>query len=135
MTFGGMHMKTIKQTYRIAAPVAEVWRALVDPAVIDGWGGGPAEMSEVVNSEFSLWGGDIHGRNIEIIPEEKLVQEWYGGNWKEPSLATFELFTEDGGTRLELIHTNVPDDEGDEIGQGWKDFYLGPIKDLLETTS
>jgi activator of HSP90 ATPase len=127
-------MKTIKQTYRIAAPVAEVWRALVDPAIIDGWGGGPAVMSEVVNSDFSLWGGDIHGRNIKIIPEKKLVQEWYSGHWVKPSLATFELFEYGEETRLELIHTDVPDDEADEIDQGWRDFYLGPIKDMLEDT-
>jgi uncharacterized protein YndB with AHSA1/START domain len=37
-------MKTLKQTYLIDVSVEEVWRALVDPKIIDKWGGGPAKM-------------------------------------------------------------------------------------------
>lgn len=127
-------METIRQTYHISAPVAAVWQALVDPAVIDGWGGGPAEMGEAVNFEFKLWGGDIHGRNIEVTPPKKLVQEWYGGDWAEPSLVTFELFEGKLGTRLELGQVNLPDEDAAEIDLGWKDFYLGPLKEMLENS-
>jgi uncharacterized protein YndB with AHSA1/START domain len=127
-------VETIKQTYHIGAPVTAVWQALVDPALIDGWGGGPAEMSAAADFEFKLWGGDIHGRNVEVVPNAKLTQEWYGGDWAEPSLVTFELFAEGQGTRLELGQTNVPSEEAAEIDLGWKDFYLGPLKEMLENS-
>jgi uncharacterized protein YndB with AHSA1/START domain len=125
-------VKTIKQVYKIKAPVSEVWRALTDPKYITAWGGGPAEMDDKVGTDFKIWGGDIHGKNIEVVPQKKLVQDWYGGDWAEPSIVTFELTSEPDGTRITLSQKNVPDDEFTDISDGWKDYYLGPLKDYLE---
>ena len=61
------NMKTIKQAYNINAPVDKVWKALVDPKVIDAWGGGPAKMAAKADTSFSLWDGDIHGNNLEGV--------------------------------------------------------------------
>ncbi len=128
-------MKTIRQTYHINAPVKEVWKALVNPDYINAWGGGPVKMDEREGSEFSLWGGDIHGKNIEIVPEKKLVQQWFGGNWKKPSIATFALHSEEDGVRIDFLHENVPDEDAKNIEEGWEDYYLGPLKDYLESKS
>jgi activator of HSP90 ATPase len=125
-------MANLKQTYKIAAPVADVWQALVDPKIIDAWGGGPAVMDANKDTEFTLWGGSIHGKNVDVAAEKKLVQDWYSEDWPEPSKAVFELFAENNGTRLEFTHENVPDADAKEIDDGWRDFYLGPIKDYLE---
>ena len=125
-------MKSIKQTYIIHAPVEEVWQAFADPKVIDGWGGGPAKMSEEVEFEFEVWGGDVHGKNIEVIPNKKLVQEWFGGKWDKPSIATFILSFKDNETRIDFTNIDVPDAEFSDIEKGWRDYYLGPIKEYLE---
>ncbi len=125
-------MKTIEKSYSIQAPVAAVWRALVDPAVIEQWGAGPARMDDQVGTAFQLWGGDIYGKNVESEPGKRLVQEWYAGDWPAPSIAAFTLREEAGGTKLDLLHTVVPDEEHESIAAGWDEYYLGPIKSLLE---
>lgn len=125
-------MKTIKQNYTIKAPVEKVWRALTDPKEIDDWGGGLAEMDGEVGTEFKLWGGDIWGKNLEVDANGKLVQEWYGGDWNEPSKVTFIIRGNGNETTIDLIHENVPDDEEKEIADGWKRYYLGPMKEMLE---
>lgn len=125
-------MRTIKQKYLIKAPVAEVWKALVEPKVIDLWGGGPARMEEKAGTKFSLWGGDIHGKNIEVTRYKQLVQEWFSGSWKKPSRVTFTLTEKGPETEVELLHVDVPDEEGEEIAHGWKTYYLGSMKELLE---
>ncbi len=84
-------MKTIKQSYVINTLVEKVWEALVDPQTIDDWGGGPAEMDDKVGTQFKLWGGDIWGKNLEVEHNKKLVQEWYGGDWSEPSKMIFYI--------------------------------------------
>ena len=125
----------IAKTYRIAAPRALVWGALTNPVHIETWSGAPAIMSDQPGTDFVLWDGDVRGRNLEVEPERRLVQEWYGGDWDEPSIATFTLWDVDGGgTFLELFHTNVPDDEGADFDTGWDDYYLGPMKRLLEAS-
>ena len=60
-------MKAIKKVYKIAASPDQVWKALVDPEVIDKWGGGPSNMNSEVGFQFQLWGGDIYGKNIEVV--------------------------------------------------------------------
>ena len=125
-------MRTIKQSYRIRASIHKVWEALTKPEHIDAWGAGPADMTDLPNREFSLWGGDIHGKNLDIIPDEKLVQEWFGGDWPEPSIVTINLTEGEGYTRVDLLHENVPDDEAEDIISGWKDYYFEPMKNYLE---
>jgi uncharacterized protein YndB with AHSA1/START domain len=124
----------IHKTYVIDAPVEAVWAALTDPAVIERWGGGPVVMAPKSGSAFSFWDSDIHGTVLEVDPPRSMLQEWYGGDWLEPSYARFALHPDpSGGTRLELDHTGVPDDEADDFDDGWDEYYLGPLKELLES--
>jgi uncharacterized protein YndB with AHSA1/START domain len=122
----------ITKDYLIEAPVRAVWQALTDPDVIERWGGGPVEMSAEPGASFSLWGGDIYGRNLTAEPPSRLVQEWFGGDWEEPSVVEFVLAGEGTRTRLTLLHTRVPSDVAADFDAGWDDFYLGPMKALLE---
>ena len=127
-------MKTIQQTYTINAPQKEVWNALVNPKDIEAWGGGPnAIMSEVVGSKFSLWDGEIYGTNLTIEPQSRLVQEWFTKDVKEPTRVEFSLKPVDGSTTvLNLLHENVLDDKYESIDEGWREYYLGPMKKYLE---
>jgi uncharacterized protein YndB with AHSA1/START domain len=123
----------IQKSYVIAAPVESVWTALTDPRVIEDWGGGPARMAPEVGFEFTLWAGDVHGTVLEVDPPHSMTQEWYSGEWDAPSIARFTLIEGGHGlTTLELENTGVPDDEGPDVDAGWDDYYLGPLKSLLE---
>jgi len=124
--------RIIKKKYEISAPIGEVWNALVDPDVIDKWGGRAVKMDAEVGAEFQLWDGDIYGKNIEVVKERKLIQEWFSGDWPKPSIVTFTLQIQDHGTILELEHVDVPDEEIDDVDQGWDTYYIGPMKELLE---
>jgi activator of HSP90 ATPase len=124
----------IRKSYTINAPADRVWKALTDPRVIERWSGGDADLCAEPDHAFSLWGGSIFGTVVEVDPGRSMLQEWYGGNWDAPSLARFTLSSDpSGGTRLELENTGVPDEDGADIDSGWDDYYLGPIKQLLET--
>lgn len=127
-------MKTIKQTYLINASLPKVWQALVDPKIINDWGGGPAKMSEEQAAEFSLWGGHIHGKNVTVIPNNKLIQDWKEKDWDDYSKVTFTLSEDGDKTKVELLHQDVPDSSAKSIENGWKEYYLGPLKNLLETS-
>lgn len=125
-------MKVIKQTYNIKAPLEKVWKALTDPKVIEEWGAGPAVMDSKEGAEFSLWGGDIFGKNISVESKKKLQQEWYAGKWDQPSMVLFTLTSNGDTTTVDLLHKNIPDSEASEIESGWRQYYMGPLKNLLE---
>ncbi len=125
-------VQLIRQSYVIHAPIAVVWQAMVDPQIIAKWGAGPAKMDDNVGTKFSLWGGDIHGKNIDVVKRKRLVQEWYTGKWDKPSHVHIALNSENGITYVDLLHEDVPDGEKDEINKGWKNFYFVPLKNLVE---
>ncbi len=125
-------MKTIKQSYAIKAPLAKVWQALVDPDIISQWSKNPAYMDDQVGTEFKLWGDGIYGKNVKVIAEKLLEQEWSDSSFAKPSHVRFELREQDKVTTLDLIQENVPDDRVEDIDDGWKVYYLGPLKKFVE---
>lgn len=126
-------MKPIHQTYKIKASVEKVWNAFINPATIDKWGGGPAVMSDKKGSKFNLWGKEIWGTNLEVIPLKKLKQEWYSTDSpKHPTSVTFNFTSNGTTTKVELIHENVEVEHYKSISDGWHSYYLGPLKKFLE---
>ncbi|MBN2165947.1 MAG: SRPBCC domain-containing protein [Marinilabiliaceae bacterium] len=128
-----MQHKDFKYRIKINAEVADVYAALTNPFTIQLWTGYTAVMSEVPGSDFELWDGDISGRNLEFVKDSKVVQEWEFGEQEDPSIVTLKLFPQGiNKTQIELFHTNIPDEAYDDIVEGWKEYYLGAIKEFLE---
>lgn len=125
-------MKEIKQIFHIKAKPEEVYNALTNPLSIELWTGYPAVMEPEPGTEFSIWEGDIHGKNLEFVENRKIVQEWDFDDQKNPSIVTIEIFDEKGGSKINLLHTNVPDDAFSNIDYGWKEYYFGALKKYME---
>ena len=121
-----------KYTIEIVADPEEVFAALTNPFQIELWSGYPAQMKAEKGFVFSLWEGDICGVNLEIEPYKRVVQEWFFGDTENPSVVTIELKKKKETTRVELLHTHIPDEVYDEIVEGWKEYYWGAIKGMLE---
>ncbi|MCQ2227416.1 MAG: SRPBCC domain-containing protein [Bacteroidales bacterium] len=125
--------KEFKIKMKINALPEEVYDALTKPFAIELWSGAPAVMSTEPGSEFELWEGDICGRNISFVENRKIEQEWYFGDQEEQSIVVFNIYP--NGTQksdLQIIHTNIPDEDYDDIVDGWKNVYLDPLKHFLE---
>ncbi len=126
-------MRTIKQSYVINAPLEHVWNAFVDPKIIKQWSGGPAKMSEEEGKVFQLWGGDIHGTNLTVNKPNKLVQEWYSADAPgHKTKVTFTFSQKAEKTHVELFHELVKEENYDDLAAGWKDYYMEPLKKLVE---
>jgi activator of HSP90 ATPase len=120
-------MKKIEQIHFINASPEEVFTAITNPFTIELWSGYPAKMEAKENTEFSLFDGDIAGRNLKVIENKLLVQEWYFGDREEESIVTIHLKQHMTGTKVMLEQINIPDEEFDELEKGWKLYYWGAI--------
>jgi len=123
-------MQDYKAYFIISAPVEDVYSALTNPLTIQLWTGEEATMSTEEGSEFSLWEGSISGKNLEFEVNKKVVQQWYFGDQETPSIVTIKLHPHKEGTSAELRHTNIPDQDYDDIVEGWSDNYFGAIQDF-----
>ena len=124
-------MKTFKESFQINAPASDIYSALTNPVTIELWSGYPAVMSTIPGSEFSLWDGDITGKNIEFITDRKVVQEWYFGDQKEESIVTITISPNADNSVVKVEHTNIPDEDFNDIEEGWREFYIGAIVGLF----
>ena len=125
-------MKTFKKYYILSAPPDEVYIALTNPTTIQLWSGEKAEMSAEPGTEFSLWDGSIAGKNLEFETGKKIVQQWYFGDQPEESIVTIILHPHPQGTSVELRHSNIPDQDFQDITEGWNENYFGSLKDFYQ---
>ena len=132
-----MGTRTIRQSATFKASPHDVYEALMDPVKHAGFTGSAVNMSRRVGYKFSVYGGEIEGVNLDLVPDQKIVQSWRYGNWPAGhySRVTFLLKEVPGGTRLIFTQSGVPEQFYDDICQGWRDYYWGPMKEMLESES
>jgi activator of HSP90 ATPase len=93
----------------------------------------PAEISREAGGAFTLFGGYITGRQVELVPNERIVQAWRTGGWAPGvySIAKFELVEQGTGTKIVFDHTGFPKGEAEVLAFGWKAHYWEPLEKLL----
>ena len=93
----------------------------------------PAEISRELGGAFALYGGYITGRNIELVPNVRIVQAWRAGSWPPGlySIAKFELVEQGSGCKIVFDHTAFPKGEAQSLASGWKAHYWEPLAKVL----
>ena len=89
-----------------------------------------AEIYPEVGKEFTTWDDYISGKNIELIPGQKIIQKWRTVEFKDSdqdSHLEINLKEVPDGCEITILHTDIPDGQPD-YEQGWKDAYFRPMK-------
>lgn len=125
--------KDFRIRIKLDAPAEDVYAALTNPFALELWTGSRAVMSTEAETEFELWDGDICGRNIEFVENRQIVQEWYFGDAEQKSIVTFRISERSAEkSTLEVVHTNIPDDDYEDIVTGWQESFLEPLRVFVE---
>jgi len=82
---------------------------------------------------FTLFGGFITGRQLELIPDQRVVQAWRSSGWKPGaySIVRFELTDQGTGCKLVFDHAGFPAGEAQHLADGWKVNYWQPMAKVL----
>jgi activator of HSP90 ATPase len=160
MAFGGLALSTnearaeaeeeishtaesIHQEASFEASRKRVYEALTDTKQFDkviklggassALGSEPTRISSEAGGVFILFGGHIIGRQIELVPNERIVQAWRVIDW-EPgvySIAKFELREQGSGTKIVFDHRGFPKGLGEHLAAGWRSHYWEPLETFL----
>jgi activator of HSP90 ATPase len=93
----------------------------------------PAQISRELGGAFSLFGDYIIGRQLELLPNQRIVQAWREVSW-EPgifSIARFVLEPQGSATKLIFDHTGFPAGNGEHLAIGWNAHYWEPLEKYL----
>ncbi len=126
--------KIIHQTVTFKASPHDVYEALMDSKKHAAFTGGKASISRKVGGSVKAYDDYILGKNVELVPDKKIVQDWRAVDWPEGyfSRITFEFTAIPAGSRLDFTHAGVPDGTEEEFTQGWIDNYWEPMKAFFE---
>jgi activator of HSP90 ATPase len=117
--------EAIHQEVVIKAGRKRVYEVLTDTEQFRKLSGGLAtEISREAGGTFSLFGGAITGRHIELVPGERIVQAWRS-EWApgEYSIARFVLKDQGSDTKIVFDHTGFPKGKAEHLATGWKAHY------------
>ncbi len=99
--------------------------------------GSTATSEPRVGSSYSAWDGYISGEHLELEPGKRVVQSWRTTEFPEdsPDSVLEVLFvTDPDGTRLTLVHSGIPDGQGETYHEGWQSRYFAPMREHFAKT-
>lgn len=110
-----------------------IYQVLLDAKQFTACSGLPAEIDPKVGGWFRLFNGQIEGRNVELVPNQRVVQAWRPAYWAPGvySIAKFELVPRGSATRVVFDHAGFTQDLQEHLAGGWVEHYWEPLHKYL----
>jgi activator of HSP90 ATPase len=108
-----------------------LYGAWLDSAQHSAMTGSPAQVEPHVGGRFTAWEGYISGTTLSLHPFRLIVQAWRTTEFAEDdpdSRLEVWLEEEEGGVKLRLVHSGIPEGEGADYQQGWEEYYFEPMQ-------
>ena len=124
-------MESFTVTATLPASPEEIFAAWLSSEGHSQMTGSQAEVEGRSGGAFKAWDGYIWGVTLEVEPNRRIVQSWRTSEFPEDSPnSRVEILLEEvaEGTKVTLIHTEIPDGQGEGYKQGWEDFYFTPMR-------
>jgi activator of HSP90 ATPase len=124
---------SLHQEPSFRATPQRIYEILLDSKQFAACTGMPAEIDPKAGGAFSMFGGMIVGRTVELISNQRIVQAWRPTHWQEGvySVVKFELKPHASETTIVLDHTGFPEGDYDSLSSGWDSHYWQPLKKFL----
>jgi uncharacterized protein YndB with AHSA1/START domain len=130
--------RTIETSVEIAAPAAEVWRALTEAEALTNWWPLEARVKPGAGGTMWMsWGAPYEFETaIEVWEAPRRLRSVYQAGGAEPVGVEYVLEGRGGATTLRLVHTGFSSDPSwdgmyDGTRRGWR-ACLGDLKRWLE---
>jgi uncharacterized protein YndB with AHSA1/START domain len=118
----------------VSAMPERVYSAWMDSGAHSAFTGGEAKIDPTIGGKFTAWDGYIQGRTIDLLQGRRIVQIWRTKEFPHgspDSRVEIQLESADGGTRLTILHSNIPLGQGERYKQGWVDNYFQPMREYF----
>ncbi len=125
---------TIHQEVDFRVAPERIYAALLDAKQFSAFTGLAAEIQAQPGGSLKMFGGLIEGRNIELIPNQRIVQAWREASWTPGyySLVKFELKASGSGTHLVIDQSGIAEDDWKHLNDGWPLRYWEPLRKYLQ---
>jgi activator of HSP90 ATPase len=124
---------SLHQEIDLKASPRRIYEVLLDSKQFAAFSGMPAKIDPKAGGAFTTFGGQIEGRTVELVANQRVVQAWRPTDWDPGvySIVRFELKPEGASATVVLDHTGFPEGDFDHLAWGWNAHYWEPLKKFL----
>jgi activator of HSP90 ATPase len=120
--------------------VSAVIEGVAPEDVFDAWVDGPkhaamtgaaAQSDARAGGRFTAWDGYIEGTHVELDRPRRIVQRWRSAEFPEgapDSRLEVRLDEASAGTRITIVHSDIPNGQGAQYEAGWAEHYFDPMR-------
>jgi uncharacterized protein YndB with AHSA1/START domain len=93
--------------------------------------GGKAKIEPDVGTKFTAWDGYISGKLITLDLGRRIIMSWRTTDFpRDAADSRVEVHLEalGGNTRLTILHTEIPEGQGEKYRSGWTEHYFDPMR-------
>ena len=127
--------RTIQIAASLPASPNILFDMYLDPKSHAAVTGAPVSIGAYAGAEFRAFNGMLRGTILQVVPKRLIVQSWRAKNWKAHDIDSTLILTfwpEGRGTRIELVHVNVADEDFAGVSEGWETYYWQPWREYLK---
>lgn len=125
----------MRVSFVLPVSAERLYNAWLDPKEHGAFtGGGAATSTPKVSGKWSAFDGYAHGKYLELVPAEKIVMSWHAEDFPEgsPDSQVEVLFQPaSGGTRVTILHADLPPGTEERFRKGWRRFYEATMRDYF----
>ncbi len=121
----------IKLSVTLFTTPKELYNAWLDSEKHSAFTGSKATIERKVGGRFTAGDGYIQGENTLLHMNKRIHQTWRTTDFSEDSpdsIVEINFDPVEKGTKLTIVHTNLPEGEGKKYRKGWRDYYFTPMK-------
>ncbi|MSQ41148.1 MAG: hypothetical protein EXR55_05770 [Dehalococcoidia bacterium] len=108
-----------------------LYEAWLDSDEHTAFTGSEATVDPAMGGGFTAWDGYIEGATEVLEPYRRIVQRWRTTEFPPGSPdSRLEVLLEptQGRATITLVHTQIPEGQGQQYEQDWMEFYFEPIQ-------
>lgn len=110
-----------------------LYHAWLDPKEHGAFtGGGAVTSTPKVGGKWSAFDGYAQGKYLELVAPGKIVMSWHAQDFPEgaPDSQVEVLFQPaSGGTRVTILHADLPPGSEERFRKGWRRFYEAKMRE------
>ncbi len=126
--------EAIQQSVEFEASPATLFEMYVDSRKHSNATGAPAKVSRKAGAVFTAFDGALRGKNLLVVRNKMIVQAWRSSAFKKTDADSILVLTfskTPSGTRVDLVHVNVPEQDHRGVTEGWTKYYWDPWRAYL----
>jgi len=123
--------ESIKVSEIFPASAKKLYTSWLDSKEHTAFTGSKTDISPQVGEHYHAGNGYINGSIISLQPYGRMVLSWRSKDFPDGVRdSKLEVLFEksNNGTRVTLIHSDIPDGQAKMYEKGWKDHYFKPMK-------